>query len=104
MAARMTVGELALTDNIDPDQIPQCPHCSKPMKRWEVPAESSWDTPWMWGCFNDECSYYVKGWAWMREQFRQEASYRWRIDPSTGESGPLPVWSPEALKNRIIED
>jgi len=74
------------------------------MKRWEVPAESSWDTPWMWGCFNDECPYYQKGWDWMREHYRQNSSYRYRIDPTTGETGPLPVWSAEALKNRILDD
>ncbi|MBN1343867.1 MAG: hypothetical protein JXQ73_14380 [Phycisphaerae bacterium] len=87
-----------------PSEPPCCPYCGQPLKRWECPAESSWDTPWQWGCFNDECPYYVKGWDWMREKFQVNASYRHRIDPTTGESGPLPVWSPEALKNRIIED
>jgi hypothetical protein len=38
----------------------------------------------------------------MREQFHVNASYRHRLDPATGEEGPLPVWSPEALREAII--
>ena len=43
------------------------------------------------------------GWEWMREQFNVNASYRHRQDPVTGEEGPLPVWSPEALREAIIQ-
>jgi len=39
----------------------------------------------------------------MREKFNQNISYRHRFNPCNGESGPLPVWSKDALKNFIIE-
>jgi hypothetical protein len=38
----------------------------------------------------------------MESQFNVHASYRFRVDPLTGDSGPLPVWSNEALKSNII--
>ena len=35
--------------------------------------------------------------------FAVKASYRYRVDPSNGAPSPLPVWSANALKDRIIE-
>ena len=40
----------------------------------------------------------------MKQAFNVDASYRHRVDPMTGESGPLPVWSPEALRSSISTD
>ena len=40
----------------------------------------------------------------MREHFNVTSSYRHRLDPVTGESGPLPVWSKEALRSNILEN
>ena len=35
---------------------------------------------------------------------KANASYRHRYNPENGETGPVPVWSYEALKGDIIED
>ena len=85
-------------------EIPRCPHCDQPLKKWRCPPDSTWGTEFQWVCFNDDCSYYVKGWKWMLERFQHRSSYRHRMNPETGEQGPLPVWSSEALKNQIIEE
>jgi len=72
------------------------------MKRWKVPGDSTWLEEFHWVCFNDECSYYVRGWEWMYEKYKQVASYRCRINPTTGKSGPLPCWSPDAHMEFIL--
>jgi hypothetical protein len=40
----------------------------------------------------------------MRERYNVTASYRYRLDPQSGQSGPLPVWSEEALKSGIVSE
>jgi hypothetical protein len=39
----------------------------------------------------------------MREKFNKNVSYRYRFDPATGERGPLPVWSKDALRSNILK-
>ena len=82
----------------------QCRYCDQPMLRWENPQLSTWSGEFQYVCFNDECPYFVCGWAWMLSQFNVTASYRYRLDPTTMETGPLPVWSKEALKGGIITE
>ncbi len=79
-----------------------CPHCGSPMLRWANPTLSNWSGEFQWVCFDDNCPYFVRGWSWMDEHFHVKASYRWRLDPESGETGPLPVWSKDALKNNIL--
>jgi len=80
-----------------------CPHCGSLLKNWTTPAESSWGEGVQCVCFNDECSYYVRGWEWMKEKYNVNVSYRYRCDPKTGETGPLPVWSEDALKAQVVD-
>jgi hypothetical protein len=81
-----------------------CPYCGTKMSKWEVPHISTWSAEYFYVCFNDKCFYYVKGWEHMNETTHVGCSYRHRYDPDTGHCGPLPVWSPEAGKERIIAE
>jgi hypothetical protein len=40
----------------------------------------------------------------MENRYNVAVSYRHRLDPTNGATGPLPVWSRNALKNGIIEE
>ena len=73
------------------------------MLRWANPQGSSWDGEFQYVCFEDECPYYCRGWAWMESRYNLAVSYRYRLDPVTGEHGPLPVWSPQALRSDILD-
>ena len=79
-----------------------CPHCGEAMVRWANPQMSNWSGQFQYVCFNDQCPYFVRGWLWMNDRFSVNASYRYRYDPDSGETGPLPVWSKEALKSCIL--
>ena len=81
-----------------------CPHCEARLKKWRVPEELSWSEEFFLVCFNDECSYYKKGWEWMKEQYNQRASYRYALNPSTGGSMQIPVWSDSATREMIVGD
>ena len=82
----------------------KCPHCDVEMKKWRTPDHSTWSSTYQWVCFNDECPYYVRGWEHMMETQDVKASYRHRVDPGTGTSGPLPAWSARAHRDQIIDD
>ena len=81
-----------------------CPHCESRLEKWRVPDDASWDDEFFFVCFNDECSYYKEGWTWMEEQYSQRASYRFMVNPTTGVSSMLPVWSDSATREMIVAE
>jgi hypothetical protein len=83
---------------------PTCPHCGSVLDPWQSPDMTTWGGRIQLICFNDECPYYIRGWNWMKEKYNVVASYRYRLDPDTGQSGPIAVWSPTALKNQIVDE
>ncbi|MDR3603664.1 MAG: ogr/Delta-like zinc finger family protein [Syntrophaceae bacterium] len=80
----------------------KCPHCGAEMDPINTPDVSSWGGEVHHVCFNDECSYYKKSWEVLDNQGVERTGYRCRIDPR-GASGPLAVWSADALKDLICE-
>ncbi len=61
--------------------FPPCPHCGQPLARFSLPDEGGWDGTFQLACFNDDCPYFVRGWAWMEEHYGVRSSYRYRLDP-----------------------
>ena len=86
------------------DARPDCKYCGKPMLKWKLPDNTTWTAEFFWVCFNDDCSYFVKGWDHMMSRNSVKASYRNYLDPTNNCAGPLPVWSIDALKDRIIKE
>jgi predicted RNA-binding Zn-ribbon protein involved in translation (DUF1610 family) len=88
---------------------PKCPHCGEEMIIWEVPPFNfsdglGWGTPYLFICFNDECSLYVQGWENMEENYSQCASYRCMNYPGTKQFECIPVFSPIGGTGQIIDE
>jgi SAM-dependent methyltransferase len=83
-----------------------CPYCGERMHKWAVPDnpfEVTWDNEFMYICFNDACPYYVRGWDFMYKDGNRGASYRLMYNPEKDCCMPIPVPSPRALRESIIE-
>ena len=83
-----------------------CPHCGEKLRKWAVPDNpfcQTWDNEFMYICFNDLCPYYIRGWDLMYKQTYKTMSYRLMYNPERDRCMPIPVPSPRALKEGIIE-
>ena len=83
-----------------------CPHCGERMKKWIPPNNpwSDWDIDHLYGCFNDECPYYVNGWSVMSQQGNPGTSYRQMYNPDRDNFMPFPVRNSKSLKESIAEE
>ena len=84
----------------------RCPHCGEKMLKWAVPDnpfEVTWDNEFMYICFNDVCPYYVRGWDFMYREGNRGSSYRLMYNPEKDCCMPVPVPTPRALRESIIE-
>jgi SAM-dependent methyltransferase len=84
----------------------RCPHCGEKMLKWAVPEnpfEVTWDNEFMYICFNDACPYYVRGWDFMYREGNRGSSYRLMYNPEKDCCMPIPVPTPKALRESIIE-
>lgn len=80
------------------NEAPICPHCKGTMEKMDS-RHLDWDSPFLWVCFNDNCTLFKKGWDHMMETVGQLVSYRFMIHPQNGEKGVIPAFSHEYLKN-----
>ncbi len=90
-------------DEAAPMKQPLCPHCAQPLEPFSLPDAGGWDAPFHVACFNDDCPYFRRGWEWMENRYGVKASYRFRVDPTSGLASPLAVWSSAALRDRILD-
>ena len=88
---------------------PICPHCNQEMNIWEVPPFNfsdglGWGVPFLYLCFNDECSLYTQGWDHIEENYAHKASYRCMNYPGTEQFELMPVFSGMGGTGQIIDD
>jgi SAM-dependent methyltransferase len=84
----------------------RCPYCGERLRKWAVPDNPfacTWDNDYMYICFNDACPYYVRGWDVMHKEGTCGASYRLMYNPEKDRCLPIPVPTPRALKEGVIE-
>lgn len=88
---------------------PVCPHCNQEMNLWEVPPVTfsdglGWGSPYLFICFNDECSLYTEGWETLEENYAQKASMRCFNYPGSDQFECMPVFSPLGAQGQVIDD
>jgi SAM-dependent methyltransferase len=84
----------------------QCPYCNEKMKKWAVPEnpfEATWENEYLYICFNDNCPYYVRGWDHVYRTTSRIASYRLMYNQEKDICSPIPVPSPKALRESIMD-
>ncbi len=88
---------------------PRCQHCNMEMSLWEAPSMTfsdglGWGVPYLYVCFNDDCSLYKEGWKNLEENYGQTASYRCMCYPGTEQYECMPVFSPHGAKGQLLDD
>jgi hypothetical protein len=88
---------------------PLCPDCSAEMTLWEVPQIAfgdglGWGTPYLFVCFNDNCSSYNNGWDHLQDSMEAVASYRCILEPGRDNFEYMPVFSPMGGKGQELND
>ncbi len=88
---------------------PLCPHCKQQMSLWEVPDIAfgdglGWGTPYLFVCFNDECSSFKKGWDEIQETMEHVASYRCINSPGCDNFEYMPVFSSIGGTGQMLDD
>jgi len=77
-------------------EAPTCPHCKEVMEQMDS-RYLDWESPYLWVCYNNECSLFKKGWNHMMETVGQLVSYRCMIHPQDGQVSVIPAFSQEYL-------
>jgi len=85
------------TTNWKVTEAPTCPHCKTKMERMDS-RYLDWESPYLWVCFNDDCTLFKKGWNHMMDSYGQLVSYRFMIHPQNGEPGVIPAFSQQYLR------
>ena len=90
------------------DKQTVCPHCGQSLNKWSTPSFNfsdglGWCTPFLYVCFNDECSFFKNSWKRMSEVYGQEMGYRYMLHPDSGESSSIPTGNKSAMKGDIID-
>lgn len=88
---------------------PLCPYCGQEMNLWEVPDMAiddglGWGTPYLFICFNDECSLYSGGWDNIKENYGRTASYRCLCYPDSGVFDCMSVYGPMGGRAQILDE
>ena len=72
-------------------EIIQCPHCHKPLLKWEPSPYTGWGHD-MFFCDNDDCSYFVEGRIRICCEFEKNFAYRFCYNPENGKNFPIIAW------------
>jgi RNA polymerase subunit RPABC4/transcription elongation factor Spt4 len=88
---------------------PNCPHCNQVMSVWEVPPINfsdglGWGAPYLFVCFNDDCSLYKDGWQNIEENYGHLASYRCICYLGEKNFECMPVFSAVGGTGQVIDD
>ena len=95
-------------DEINKKNAPACPHCNSKMALWEVPPIAvgdglGWGEPFLFVCFNDECTPFKEGWKNIEDNYAHKASYRCMNYPGTTQFEFMPVYSRDGGKGQIYD-